>query len=386
MIKDKHFSKSSGFTLVELMIVVVVIAILASIGYVAYGGAQDRAREAVLRSDLTAAAELLNLDRVRGGGKSFPASLGDVDNSNGIPASADTVYYYTANNAASPPEFCLTGHNGMIALYITHEGVINEGSCDGDPDPVAQNGDGGDGSGPDQCVGDSLPNIGLAVRDYRHEVVATPSDQSGLWPATTEVQMPNIKNGDLVLIHVSWDGGGVVTGAREVAPEGFSKLSEWMGDDSFMNSVVWWAIADCLPSSLSVSIRHNEGVHNKISVISISGVQSVQPVVAVNGAPSLDDPSATDPVTSTLPTLSTTSASSSGIDVRIGYTRFGSNTSWTPPLGYTEIIDHNVGSQSSTTVAYRILSASGPTGIRNFTASNNDQKMWTGYTVTAAAD
>ena len=146
MIKNKKQSNKSGFTLVELVIVVAVIAILAAIGYVAYGGAQDRAREAVLSSDLVSAAELLNVDRVRSGGKSFPADMSDTDNGNGLPASVDTIYYYTVNNLVDPPEFCLTGHNGMIALHITHEGVIKEGVCDGDPEPVAIEGGGSGGA------------------------------------------------------------------------------------------------------------------------------------------------------------------------------------------------------------------------------------------------
>ena len=38
-------SKKSGFTIVELLIVVVVIAILAAISIVAYAGIQNRANE-----------------------------------------------------------------------------------------------------------------------------------------------------------------------------------------------------------------------------------------------------------------------------------------------------------------------------------------------------
>ena len=41
-----------GFTLVELLIVIVVIAILASISIVAYNGIQNRAKNVATQSDL----------------------------------------------------------------------------------------------------------------------------------------------------------------------------------------------------------------------------------------------------------------------------------------------------------------------------------------------
>lgn len=42
----------SGFTIVELLIVIVIIAILATISIVAYNGIQDRANDAAIQSDL----------------------------------------------------------------------------------------------------------------------------------------------------------------------------------------------------------------------------------------------------------------------------------------------------------------------------------------------
>ncbi|NCU37635.1 prepilin-type N-terminal cleavage/methylation domain-containing protein [Candidatus Saccharibacteria bacterium] len=54
---NRSFSKSPGFTIVELLIVVVVIAILASITIVSYNGIQSRARTASAQSTAANAAK-----------------------------------------------------------------------------------------------------------------------------------------------------------------------------------------------------------------------------------------------------------------------------------------------------------------------------------------
>ncbi|HBO64388.1 TPA: pilus assembly protein PilE, partial [Candidatus Saccharibacteria bacterium] len=52
----KQWAKQSGFTIVELLIVIVVIAILAAITVVAYTGIQGRANDVAVQSDLRAFA------------------------------------------------------------------------------------------------------------------------------------------------------------------------------------------------------------------------------------------------------------------------------------------------------------------------------------------
>lgn len=57
-----HFTnKQSGFTIVELLIVVVVIAILATITVVAYTGIQNRANDSAVQSDLSNIARKINM-------------------------------------------------------------------------------------------------------------------------------------------------------------------------------------------------------------------------------------------------------------------------------------------------------------------------------------
>ena len=60
-------SNSRGFTIVELLIVIVVIAILAAISIVAYNGIQARAHDAAIRSDFRNIRNKLEVYKVDNG-------------------------------------------------------------------------------------------------------------------------------------------------------------------------------------------------------------------------------------------------------------------------------------------------------------------------------
>lgn len=72
---------TTGFTIVELLIVVVVIAILAAISIVAYTGIQNRANDSAVQNDLANMAKKLQLAAVdtgeflAGGGTSISAGV-----------------------------------------------------------------------------------------------------------------------------------------------------------------------------------------------------------------------------------------------------------------------------------------------------------------------
>ena len=63
-------SRQTGFTIVELLIVIVVIGILAAITVVAYNGTQNRANDTAVTSDLTNVAKQIMLYNIKEG--SFP--------------------------------------------------------------------------------------------------------------------------------------------------------------------------------------------------------------------------------------------------------------------------------------------------------------------------
>jgi len=72
-------NQSSGFTIVELLIVVVVIAILAAITIVSYNGITERARFASMRSDLASINKAIQMYHADNGTYPItPTTLGTV--------------------------------------------------------------------------------------------------------------------------------------------------------------------------------------------------------------------------------------------------------------------------------------------------------------------
>ena len=72
--------KRSGFTIVELIIVITVIAILAIVSLFAYRGAQDRARFAAYKSDITKINDAITVYYGEKGYYPYDASVGSTAN------------------------------------------------------------------------------------------------------------------------------------------------------------------------------------------------------------------------------------------------------------------------------------------------------------------
>jgi prepilin-type N-terminal cleavage/methylation domain-containing protein len=118
--------KISGFTIVELLIVIVVMGILAAIIIVAYNGVTQKARISVLKNDLSTASTQLEQYRTTGSSDQYPLDL----NAAGLKASAGTSYQYSYGS--SDNSYCLTGSNGGNDYYISSIGKqITAGTCPG---------------------------------------------------------------------------------------------------------------------------------------------------------------------------------------------------------------------------------------------------------------
>jgi prepilin-type N-terminal cleavage/methylation domain-containing protein len=112
----------NGFTIVELLIVTVVIAILATISIVAYRGIQDRARAAEVSAGLTQARKKLELFKVDAGNYPTTGNLANAGVTNG-----DVSYQYTSDGSA----YCLTGTVGTTSYKASNTDSPQQGGCAG---------------------------------------------------------------------------------------------------------------------------------------------------------------------------------------------------------------------------------------------------------------
>ncbi len=125
---QKGWQKQTGFTIVELLVVIVVIGVLTTIIFVSYSGIQNRAVVASLQSDLNNASKKIMMDQVVNG--EYPASLVLANDGKGINPSPGTSYDYVRNNSTNSPGFCLEAIYNNIAYKITESTNPILGNCD----------------------------------------------------------------------------------------------------------------------------------------------------------------------------------------------------------------------------------------------------------------
>lgn len=97
-------SKSSfiGFTMIELLIVITIIAVLSTIGLITYSGIQARARDAKRRSDINSIAQAWEVHASRNS-PNYPVLVGTFFSNEAVPTdpinSGTFVYDYSGGAA-----------------------------------------------------------------------------------------------------------------------------------------------------------------------------------------------------------------------------------------------------------------------------------------------
>jgi len=123
---------TDGFTIVELLVVIVVIGILAAITIVSYNGISQKANIASLQSDLENASKVLKLDQAQNNNEDYPLSLSVANSGKGVPASSGTTYQYQLNNSVTPKTFCITATKSNLSYYANNDSRPTVGGCPGD--------------------------------------------------------------------------------------------------------------------------------------------------------------------------------------------------------------------------------------------------------------
>lgn len=309
-------TRSRGFTIVELLIVIIVIGILATLVLVAYANVTDQAKTATIKSDIEGAVKTLASDRESGGGASYPATAALANGGKGLQASSgNTIVYDTSGST-----YCVTVNNGKTSYYATNTtqtpqvggcnikaGLVGWWPLNGTPNAQAGYGNNGTISGTVTSVPGqsgqangaySFPGDSSAMIDT-NTTFSLETYSFSLWTYQTlngTYQTPLSETRDCCgtgyhgfelstsytannLIHRLWKSDGTQTGASG----GTTDLNSW---DFFVGTYDGSTINLYKNGSLVTSSAYSGGVGTPTTTLKI-GRMGIQPAGAFGG--SIDD-------------------------------------------------------------------------------------------------
>ena len=116
-----------AFTIIELLVVIVIIAILATVVIISYSNVTQKAIISSLQTDLINASKKIQMDY--SGNGSYPNSLASVDGGQGVKASSGNTLTYQFDNTISNPSYCLMASNGSRIYSVSSSSPVSVGGC-----------------------------------------------------------------------------------------------------------------------------------------------------------------------------------------------------------------------------------------------------------------